>query len=694
MFIKSVRLSNIRSYKDTIVEFPEGSVLLSGDIGAGKSTILIAIEFALFGIKRSELSGSALLRHGAKEGFVELSMEIDKKDVLIRRTLKRAGGNQGGTSGDIKQDAGFIIVDGAKTEATAVELKARILDILGYPKDVLTRSKDLIYRFTVYTPQEEMKTILYENGEERLDTLRKIFGIDKYKRIRENASVYIRELKAKAREYEAMTYGLDEKKKKAKDYEEALKSTKNKLTELMPKLAVIREQIKDKKEKLGKEETIIKEAKEIKSEITIIDTRLMDKFLATRQNNEEIIRLNKYVLEIKKEITDELIDPAKIVEDIKTMQKRLYDSEEKLNICNQMINEADVRIKHSEEIKAKIKKIDVCPTCEQGVEPLHKHGIEEREDRIINDFSSKRKVSEDEKRIKIKENNKIKKDIEELQKKYRNASVNAEKKKAIMDKEIRVERIIKDNAEVKREIGQMNAKKKELLEKTEMYKNAEQEYDIAKKEVDNFIIQEKELDMQRVSFETMIRESERNIKHYLEEIKEKERLKERVQKIAAIRNWLEEYFVNLMGLMERQIMVQLHQEFNDLFRDWFRILIPDETINVRMDDEFKPIIEQDGYETELMNMSGGEKTSVALAYRLSLNKVINDFISHIMTRDIIMLDEPTDGFSDEQLDKVREVLEQINAKQVIIVSHEAKIESFVDNIIRVNKIDHKSVVSG
>ena len=70
MLIRSVRLENIRSYTNETVEFPEGSTLLSGDIGSGKSTILLAIEFALFGLKKG--SGNSLLRHGKKEGSVEL----------------------------------------------------------------------------------------------------------------------------------------------------------------------------------------------------------------------------------------------------------------------------------------------------------------------------------------------------------------------------------------------------------------------------------------------------------------------------------------------------------------------------------------------------------------------------------------------------------------------------------------------
>ena len=74
------------------------------------------------------------------------------------------------------------------------------------------------------------------------------------------------------------------------------------------------------------------------------------------------------------------------------------------------------------------------------------------------------------------------------------------------------------------------------------------------------------------------------------------------------------------------------------------------------------------------------------------NKVINGFVGDLHTKDVIILDEPTDGFSSEQLDKIREVLEQLDMDQVIIVSHESKIESFVDHVIRISKTEHKSQI--
>ena len=114
-------------------------------------------------------------------------------------------------------------------------------------------------------------------------------------------------------------------------------------------------------------------------------------------------------------------------------------------------------------------------------------------------------------------------------------------------------------------------------------------------------------------------------------------------------------------------------------------MLVSDTFHVRLNDDFTPIIEQQDYEIDYAYLSGGERTAIALAYRLSLNQVINSFLSRIKTRDLVILDEPTDGFSDAQLDKMRGVLEQLNVKQLIVVSHEQKIEGFVDNIIKLKK---------
>jgi exonuclease SbcC len=51
----------------------------------------------------------------------------------------------------------------------------------------------------------------------------------------------------------------------------------------------------------------------------------------------------------------------------------------------------------------------------------------------------------------------------------------------------------------------------------------------------------------------------------------------------------------------------------------------------------------------------------------------------------LILDEPTDGFSKEQLGKVREILDELQSPQIVIVSHEKELESFADQIFKVAK---------
>ena len=137
MILKSLQLKNIRSYIDEKIDFPEGSILLSGDMGSGKSSILLAVEFALFGVKRGDFSSNALLRNGEKEGSVELAFSIDGKNVIIKRVLKRG-------KDAVKQEAGYIVVNDTKTDLTPVELKAKVYGLLGYPANLLSKSRSLI----------------------------------------------------------------------------------------------------------------------------------------------------------------------------------------------------------------------------------------------------------------------------------------------------------------------------------------------------------------------------------------------------------------------------------------------------------------------------------------------------------------------------------------------------------------------
>ena len=239
--------------------------------------------------------------------------------------------------------------------------------------------------------------------------------------------------------------------------------------------------------------------------------------------------------------------------------------------------------------------------------------------------------------------------------------------------------------------------RQELLSLTgelQSYSHLENDYAVARKELEanNHLLRNSE-----VAWKTSIKEEENLISlcNELEkEISELNAISDKMNNLNGLVNWLNETFSNLMVTLEKHLFVAIHQRFSSLFNNWFSLLMDDESINVRLDDVFTPIVMQNGYDVPFEHLSGGERTSCALAYRLALNKVINDVQSTIKTREILILDEPTEGFSSDQLDRVRLVLENLKLNQLIIVSHETKVEGFVDHILRVVKDEQGSKVIG
>jgi exonuclease SbcC len=611
MLIKSIKLNNIRSYTNDQIDFPAGSVLLSGDIGTGKSTILLAIEFALFGTKRTELPASALLRNDKKEGSVELKFDIEGKEFIVNRKLKRG-------KNDIKQDAGYLIADGRKKDLTPVELRAHILELLGYPKELVTKSKDLIYRYTVYTPQEQMKQILLEDKDIRLDTLRKVFNIDKYKLVKENTSVFVKSLREKIKKLEGETIDLVEKKKQRDTYEIEFLNSKVKIDELRPKLKQVKESVSIKKEEISKVEADIKEFVNLKKELELRELDLRNKLEKRQYNKSEIEKLITQLDVLKKEvegkdsaILDQSVIEAKQKEDaIGLIGKSIIE-------INNKISSFETLRRQAADTQDKISKLSNCPLCKQDVGEEHKKAIIDKtaNDTVkLNDGILTHKAQLKDAEAKV---NSLKEELSKLREKQKELAVVDLKQKNIVDKTKMMEQFALQQDLIKKEIGKINVDKVTINEKIEALKNIEADYIKLKKELDAFIANESEVNAKLASLTTKHEDLNKIVSLLKKEIDAKLKVQKDMNKLMQTRNWLEKYFVKLADIMEKHVMSKVHTEFNDFFREWFNVLIEDETLNVRLDDEFTPLIEQNGYETNVLNLSGGEKTAVALAYRLA-----------------------------------------------------------------------------
>ena len=688
MLIKKVRLENIRSYVDATVCFSKGSTLLAGDIGSGKSSILLAIEFALFGL--GNISGDALLRHGKQHGSVELHFEVDGKDVIIRRELKRhrRKEQQEGT----QQESGYIIIDGNKRVGTPQELKAIVFKLLGYPKDLLKKRKNLVYRYTVYTPQEEMKMILLESPEERKKVLRKVFGIEKYELLIQNANTILKEIKGRINLLEELSKDLGEKEKELLSLKEEKQKIESEISIFEKELNEVMRLKNEKKKALEHFENEIKELNKVKELLAKLKTEYAANEEALKNRDAELNDVTRRYEQIKKELVSATLHDAKILQDeLKIKEKELKQRLEANQQKREEISSLKSQIKEREDVKNRILRLARCPLCDQEVSKEHKDEIVNRENNKIKVLNEKIALLEKE----VEDNEKIIEVLEQEISSIRVKHIEAEKRTKDFEMLKFLETKISELKELKENLlkksSQLNKEIKNLYSEIDSKKELESEYKALKKEFELILDKEKRILAKFEAKKQERRFTESKINECEKMIREKKEKAELAKKLKRFSVWMKDFLMPLMEIIEQHIMAKAQQEVDLLFREWFNMLVEDEQLQARIDEDFTPVIEQNGYETNIEFLSGGERTAAALAYRLALNKVINDLMV-IKTKNIIILDEPTDGFSSEQLDKMRDVLEQLNAEQVIIVSHEKKIESFVDNIIRITKNEHRSEI--
>ena len=372
-------------------------------------------------------------------------------------------------------------------------------------------------------------------------------------------------------------------------------------------------------------------------------------------------------------------------DEVKLMENTLKDLNSKSNKCN-------VEIEYSNNIKKEIAKLDICPVCKQEVTKEHMKEVIETENNKLENISKNFEIYKKEEKYAEEKLNNLKNEINKLKDQVQAAELFNLKLNNLRDKEKILNKTNALKEKLKDDLDNFKIEEQDLIKDLEKFKNVEKNYDKEKEDLSKLKNEEKEIELIKVGFEqeaksikSIILDIDKNIKYKLE-------IKDNLNYLKQIHYWLENHFIKLMNTIERRIMLKVYHDFNSLFEKWFNMLIEDENLTIKLDDEFSPLITQNGHEIDYLYLSGGEKTATALAYRLSLNQVINNLISTIKTKDLLILDEPTDGFSTDQLDRIRVVLNELNINQVILVSHESKIESFVDNVIRLNKVNHISKV--
>jgi len=673
MRLKKIKLNNIRSYNNEVIDFPSGSILLSGDIGSGKTSILLAIEFALFGLQPGQ-RGSSLLKNGENTGGVIIEFEVDNKEIIIERTLKRGKA--------ISQDYCSITIDGEKSEISVTELKDRVLEILSYPKE-FAKKQNLLYRFTVYTPQEEMKQIILQDPDTRTNTLRHVFGIDKYKKILENLALLLQKIREEKRLKQALTEDLEQDKADLISKENELETKHYNLVSVEKELFLKKEARKKIEEDMQDISKKVEEKKNLEKEIEKTKIMILNKKDTISNNLKLLDNINVQIKELEALRFDESkIKEAELI--IIKLKKEKAELEEKNLEVLSKLSSLNLKNQDSETTKEKLKRLEICPTCLQDVDPNYKANVTNK---LESDISKNVKEIETlafQRKIVSDNINKINSEVSLKEKELQDMEILKVKLEQLDERKKRSKDFLNSNIMLEKDIvlleSQVEVLRKNVFDLGK-YSNLFEEKQEKLKEA---LKEERIADIKVAELRKEIEVFSRQIEEMKLRIEKISVIKKEADKLTLIEAWLNKQFSPMVSFVEKNVMVKLKHEFSNLFATWFSMLVS-EIFNVRLSDDFTPIIEQQDYEIDYAYLSGGERTAIALAYRLALNQVINSLLSKIKTRDLVILDEPTDGFSEAQLDKMREVLDQLNVGQLIIVSHEQKIEGFVENVIRFNK---------
>ena len=673
MIIRKIILNNIRSYENQEVNFPEGSTLLSGDIGSGKTSILLGIEFALFGLQPGQ-RGTSLLRNGKNEGGVMIKFEIENNLIVVERTLKRGK--------TVSQDYCAITIDGQKRELSVTELKDKILEILSYPKE-FSKKQNLLYKFTVYTPQEEMKQIIMEDPEVRLNTLRHVFGIDKYKKIIENASLFASKLREEKRMLEGVIENLEQDKSNLVSKEREVESDVESFA-ILEKELILKESerklVQEEKESIEKK---IEERNTLKQEVEKAKITVLHKNESLASNRKIVEQLGTQIEEFSKIEFDEneILKLESLAKSIQKEREKL--GEENVQIASK-ISSLNIKIRDKENLKTKISGLELCPTCLQDVNYVHKSNIINSFDSDISETKKDLETLEFERKKVLDFLSEINEKLSSTEKKIQEQKILKLRTIEIEEKRKRLEDLTKSNESLKNDIILLDSHTKRLSDSIFALNKFENIFEENKMKLDKALNAERMVEIKVAELKREIELLSRQIEEMKERIQKVEEAKEKLGNIINLESWLSKNFIPLVSLVERNVMIKLKTEFSNLFSKWFSMLVP-ENFEARFDENFTPIIEFQDYEIDYSYLSGGERTAIALSYRLALTQVVNSLLGRIKTKDIVILDEPTDGFSDVQLDKIRDVLKQLNSRQLIIVSHEQKIEGFVENVIRFSK---------
>lgn len=394
--IDSIELKNWKTHKDTKLKFSRGTNILLGQMGAGKSSIMDAISYALFGtypaIQHRRIAVDEIIMNRPEQknqASVNLKFGVDGSSYSVQRNLEL----NGSTKATISQNGAYL-------QSQPQRVNEEVERILKVDYDLFSRA--------VYSEQNRLTYFLELRPSERKKQIDELLGLDKFAMAQDNATTLINKIKDIVAENEKTISTFDLKKLKEqhqvmldevaklkkvrKELEEELKSHEKGRNEAESRL-------RDAKEKFGRRTALAKEIAELRSkldfiekeigkinEMGIADKATLEKNLASAKNAlESAKKLEKETVELEKSafqrvahleaemksIGKELEEREKLVKEQEKKSRKGLEGEakKKSEELRAMKNDWDASVASVNENKkwlAELEKhLSKCPICER-----------------------------------------------------------------------------------------------------------------------------------------------------------------------------------------------------------------------------------------------------------------------------------------------------------------------------------------
>ncbi len=370
----NLKLSNFTSYSENppILDFTKFKLAaISGFNGAGKSSLLDAITWCIWGSSRAGDSSDSLIHSGAESMFVDFSFELDEHIFTIKRQRSKKRG--GSTSLELWSGSHNL------TEGTIKATQEKIIQTLHLTFETFSNSS--------YIRQGHADEFTTKGPTDRKRILAAILRLDHYDLLEEKAKEKIKaiQIELTLKEYQLLELEVELSQKDASKEKKIL--AEKKITEVETAVAILEKELKNLQEQRASMAAASEQQNKLKQTLEDLQKELNEILTQGKSRAEKIKILEGQLLELP--AFDEKLKELKILEKEKeeysiALQKKLElennltTLKSSLALKNQQRENLDKKIA---EIKSHIENLESnttkCPTCGQVINQDQKRQVKE-----------------------------------------------------------------------------------------------------------------------------------------------------------------------------------------------------------------------------------------------------------------------------------------------------------------------------